>query len=395
MNQTLPGLHPRPEGILKLNRMASIEDLRAAARRRMPRFAFDYFDGAAEGEAAMARNRAAFDACTLTPRVLRDVGVRDMSVELFGKRYAAPLGVAPTGLANLARAGADVMLARAAAALNLPFVLSTAATTTIEAVAAAAPDHTWFQLYMPKDRGIGYDFIDRAAASGIRVLMVTVDIAVPGRRNRDVRNGFALPLRWDLTMGLDLLRHPAWSLDMLANGAPRLANWEKYAAAAASAGSLAAMQANQIDASLSWKDLEAVRSRWPHTLVVKGVMHAEDAREVRSLGADGVVISNHGGRQLDAAPATLDALPAIRDAVGSSMAVMLDGGIRYGSDIAKALARGADFCFVARPTLYGVAAAGQAGAEHALRLLIEGLSRTMAFMGVTDVNGIRRADASV
>lgn len=357
----------------------------------MPRFAFDYFDGAAESETAMVRNRTAFDACTLTPRVLRDVGVRDMSVELLGKRYAAPLGLAPTGLANLARAGADLMLARAAAAMNLPFVLSTAATTTIEAVAAAAPDHTWFQLYMPKDREVGYDFIDRAAANGIRVMMVTVDIAVPGRRNRDVRNGFALPLRWDLRMGLDLLRHPAWSLDMLANGAPRLANWEKYVAAAASAGSLAAMQANQIDASLSWKDLEVVRSRWPHTLVVKGVMHAEDAREVRSLGADGVVISNHGGRQLDCAPATLDALPAIRDVVGSSMAVMLDGGIRYGSDIAKALARGADFCFVARPTLFGVAAAGQAGAEHALRLLIEGLSRTLAFMGVTELAGIRGA----
>ena len=225
--------------------------------------------------------------------------------------------------------------------------------------------------------------------------MVTVDIAVPGRRNRDVRNGFALPLRWDLPMILDLLRHPAWSLDMLMNGPPRLANWEKYTAAAASAGSLAAMQANQIDASLSWKDLEAVRSHWPHTLVVKGVMHAEDAREVLSLGADGVVISNHGGRQLDAAPATLDALPAIRAAVGSSMAVMLDGGIRYGSDIAKALARGADFCFVARPTLYGVAAAGQSGAEHALRLLTEGLSRTMAFMGATDVNGIGHAEAIV
>jgi isopentenyl diphosphate isomerase/L-lactate dehydrogenase-like FMN-dependent dehydrogenase len=178
---------------------------------------------------------------------------------------------------------------------------------------------------------------------------------------------------------------------MLANGAPRLANWEKYAAVAASAGSLAAMQANQIDASLSWKDLEAVRSRWPHTLVVKGVMHADDARELRSVGADGIVISNHGGRQLDAAPATLHALPAIRGAVGSLMAVMLDGGIRYGSDIAKALARGADFCFVARPTLYGVAAGGQPGAEHALRLLIDGLSRTMAFMGVTNLAGVRGA----
>ena len=369
--------------------MASIEDLRAAARQRMPRFAFDYFDGASEGEGAMARNRAAFDACTITPRVLRDVGVRDMSVELFGNRYAAPLGIAPTGLANLARGGADVMLARAAAALNLPFVLSTAATTTIEAVAAAVPHHTWFQLYMPKDRGIGYDFVDRAAASGITVLMVTVDIAVPGRRNRDVRNGFSLPLRWDFGMVLDLLRHPAWALDMLASGAPRLANWEKYAVAAASAGSLAAMQANQIDASMSWKDLEAVRKRWPHKLVIKGVMHPVDAREAQALGADAVVVSNHGGRQLDAAPATLDALPAIRDAVGSSMSVMLDGGIRYGSDIAKALARGADFCFVARPTLYGVAAAGQAGAEHALRLLIEGLSRTMALTGATDVEGYR------
>jgi L-lactate dehydrogenase (cytochrome)/(S)-mandelate dehydrogenase len=368
---------------LKLDRLASTDDLRAAARRRMPRFAFDYFDGAAESEAAMTRNRAAFEASVLPPRVLRDVSVRDTSVELFGTRYAAPLGVAPTGLANLARAGADVMLARAASTLNLPFVLSTAATTTIEQVAAAAPHHTWFQLYMPKDRSVGYDFIQRALDSGVRVLMVTLDIPVPGRRNRDVRNGFALPLRWELSMILDLLRHPGWSLDMLLNGAPRLANWEKYAAAAASAGSLAAMQANQIDAAFGVRDLEAVRNRWPHTLVVKGVMHPEDARQVQSLGADGILISNHGGRQLDAAPATLDVLPAIRDVVGSSMRVMLDGGVRYGSDIAKALARGADFCFVARPTLYGVAAAGQAGAEHALRLLIEGLSRTMALVGET------------
>jgi L-lactate dehydrogenase (cytochrome)/(S)-mandelate dehydrogenase len=355
----------------------------------MPRFAFDYFDGAAEAEGTMARNRAALDACALTPRVLRDVGVRDLSVDLFGARYAAPLGIAPTGLANLARTGADVMLARTAAAMNVPFVLSTAATTTIESVAVVAPAHTWFQLYMPKDRAVGYDFIERAAASGIKVLMVTVDIAVPGRRNRDVRNGFALPLRWDLGMCLDLLRHPAWAFDMLVGGAPRLANWEKYASAAASAGSLAAMQANQIDASMSWKDIEAVRRRWPHTLVVKGVMHPDDAREVRAVGADGVVVSNHGGRQLDAAPATLDVLPAVRDAVGASAVVMFDGGIRYGSDIVKALARGADFCFVARPTLYGVAAAGQAGAEHALRLLVEGLSRTMALMGVTSVGELR------
>ncbi len=370
--------------------MASTDDLRAAAHRRMPRFAFDYFDGAAEGEAAMARNRAAFDACVLTPRVLRDVSVRDTSVELFGRRYAAPLGIAPTGLANLARAGADIMLARAASALNLPFVLSTAATITIEQVAAAAPDHMWFQLYMPKDRGVGHDFIRRALDSGVKVLMVTLDIPVPGRRNRDVRNGFALPLRWDLPMILDLLRHPAWSLDMLVNGAPRLANWEKYTAAAASAGSLAAMQANQIDAAFGVRDLEAVRDRWPHTLVVKGVMHPDDAREVQSLGVNGIVVSNHGGRQLDAAPATLDVLPAIRDAVGSSLSVMLDGGIRYGSDIAKALARGADFCFVARPTLYGVAAAGQAGAEYALRLLIEGLSRTMALTGETSLSATAR-----
>lgn len=338
----------------------------------------------------MARNRAAFDACVLTPRVLRDVSVRDTSVELFGRRYAAPLGIAPTGLANLARAGADIMLARAASALNLPFVLSTAATITIEQVAAAAPDHMWFQLYMPKDRGVGHDFIRRALDSGVKVLMVTLDIPVPGRRNRDVRNGFALPLRWDLPMILDLLRHPAWSLDMLVNGAPRLANWEKYTAAAASAGSLAAMQANQIDAAFGVRDLEAVRDRWPHTLVVKGVMHPDDAREVQSLGVNGIVVSNHGGRQLDAAPATLDVLPAIRDAVGSSLSVMLDGGIRYGSDIAKALARGADFCFVARPTLYGVAAAGQAGAEYALRLLIEGLSRTMALTGETSLSATAR-----
>ena len=276
--------------------------------------------------------------------------MRDMSVELFGKRYAAPLGVAPTGLANLARSGADVMLARAAAALNLPFVLSTAATTTIEAVAAAVPHHTWFQLYMPKDRGIGYDFVDRAAASGITVLMVTVDIAVPGRRNRDVRNGFSLPLRWDFGMVLDLLRHLAWG----ARHAGQRRTAARELGEVRGGGRLCRVARRNASQSDRRVDVVEGSRRGAQPLAAqsrsKGVMHPADAREAQALGADAVVVSNHGGRQLDAAPATLDMLPAIRDAVGSSMTVMLDGGIRDRSDIAKALAHGADFCFVARPT---------------------------------------------
>ncbi|MBN9425590.1 MAG: alpha-hydroxy-acid oxidizing protein [Burkholderiales bacterium] len=376
---------------MSLSRIANLDDMRDAARRRLPKLAFDFFDGGADRESALARNRAAFDALTLTPRVLRNVSSRSIACELFGRSWAAPLGIAPTGLANLARGGADVMLARAAAALDLPCVSSTASTTSIEAVGRAAPRHTWFQLYMPKDRAIGDDLMARARAAGAEVLVMTVDLAVPGRRDRDVRNRFSLPFRLDPAMLADFMLHPGWALDMLFGGSPRLANWEKYTAGRLSAESLAALQAQQIDASLSWADVERVRGTWSGPLLLKGVLHPDDARQARALGVDGLLVSNHGGRQLDCAPATFDALPAIRDAVGDQFALLLDGGIRHGEDIAKALRRGADFCLVGRPTLYGVAAYGQAGVEHVLRLLIDGRSRTLGLLGETSVAGLRRA----
>lgn len=376
---------------LPLSRIANLDDMRDAARRRLPRLAFDFFDGGADRESALARNRSAFEAQKLTPRVLRDVSARSTACQLFGRSWAAPLGIAPTGLSNLARGGADVMLARAAAALDLPCVSSTASTTSIESVSRAAPRHTWFQLYMPKDRAVGDDLMARASAAGVEVLVMTVDLAVPGRRDRDVRNRFALPFRMNPAMLLDFMLHPGWALDMLFGGSPRLANWEKYTTGRVSAESLAALQAQQIDPSLSWADVERVRSVWKGPLLLKGVLHPDDARQARSLGVDGLLVSNHGGRQLDSAPAPFDALPAIRDAVDDGCALLLDGGIRHGEDIAKALQRGADFCLVGRPTLYGVAAYGQAGVEHVLRLLIDGLSRTLGLLGETGVAGLRPA----
>ncbi|MGD9944192.1 MAG: alpha-hydroxy acid oxidase [Burkholderiaceae bacterium] len=380
---------------MQLSRIANVDDMRRAARRRLPRLAFDYFDGAAEDEAAAARNRAAFDAVTMMPRVLRDVAVRSTACELFGRGWSAPLGVAPIGLANLARGGADMMLARGAAGLGLPCVLSTASTTSIEAVSRAVPGHTWFQLYMPKDRAVGDDLMARARDAGIDVLMLTVDLAVPGRRDRDVRNRFSRPFRYDASMLLDFMLHPAWSLDMLFGGSPRLANWEKYSAALVTGESLAALQAQQVDAALSWSDVERVRGLWAGPLLLKGVLHPDDARQARALGVDGLLVSNHGGRQFASAPATLEALPAIRDAVGGDMTLMLDGGIRCGDDIAKALHRGADFCLAGRPALYGVAAFGQAGVEHVLKLLLDGLSRTLGLLGETSLAGLRRQPAAV
>ncbi|HZY14956.1 MAG TPA: alpha-hydroxy acid oxidase [Beijerinckiaceae bacterium] len=364
-----------------VERALSIEDLRALARRRAPRIAFDYVDGGAESECGLARNSRAFDALTLVPNYLVDVTQRSAATRVFGVDYAAPFGIGPTGLGNLIWPGTDEAIARAATEAGIPFCLSTPATTSIEQIASIVPGGAWFQLYVPRDRGMMEDLIRRAATAGVRNLLVTIDVPLPSKRERDFRNGFRLPLRPNARMVFDILSHPAWALATLQAGAPHFANYARYVAAGSGGGSLAAFMASQISPAITWDDLAHIRSLWSGNLVVKGVMSVGDAQQSIAIGADGIVVSNHGGRQLDCAPATIAILPDIAEAVEKRVPILFDSGIRRGSDIAKALALGADFVLVGRATLYGAGAAGGAGVKRAIAILIDEFDRVLGQLG--------------
>ena len=293
-----------------------IDGLREQARRRIPRFAFDFLDGGAGNETGLARNRAAFEHMGLLPRAMIDVEGRSIAATFFGRRWDAPFGIAPIGMGNLIWPGADAMVAAAARDANIPYVLSTAGTTSMEVIASIAPEHAWFQLYVGKSQVIVDDLISRADRAGFEVLVVTVDVPAPGRRLRDQRNGLRLPLRPSAVWGIELATHPVWSLATLRKGPPRFANLEPYAASNASAASLATLMAEQSSGRLDRSLLSEIRRRWPRRLVIKGILSPQDAMIARDLGADAVIVSNHGGRQLDGAPASLEALPAIRREVG-------------------------------------------------------------------------------
>jgi isopentenyl diphosphate isomerase/L-lactate dehydrogenase-like FMN-dependent dehydrogenase len=374
----------------KVENAFCIDDLRKIARVRLPRVIFDYMEGGAELESALSLNTSALERVRLLPHRLRNVSVRDQTTILFGKTYASPFGIGPVGLANLLRAGADEALARAAAQANVPFVLSTVASTSLEAIAEIAPEQLWFQLYVSADRRLVEDLLDRAWAVGVRVLVVTVDVPTPGRRARDFKNGFTLPLRLSLMSCLDVLRRPAWLWDAATTETPRLKNLEPYSRSRVRQTSLAALQASQIDPSLNRADIEVLRRKWGGSLVIKGIMSPADVRDLAEHGVDGIVISNHGGRQLDAAPATIDALPAIRESVGRRLTLLLDGGIRRGTDVVRALALGADGVLLGRAPLYGVAAGGMPGAVRALEILADELDGCMANVGCSAAKDLGR-----
>jgi L-lactate dehydrogenase (cytochrome)/(S)-mandelate dehydrogenase len=363
-----------------LARAANIADLRALSRRRLARAVFDYYDGGADDEHGLDRNREAFRRLRLVPRYLVDVAGRDASVTLFGRRYAAPFGIAPCGLAGAGWPGADLALAEASAAADIPFVLSGVGTATLEEVARRAPK-CWYQLYPARDAAVSQDMVRRARDAGIGVLVLTVDVPATSNRERDVRHGFVGPYKLTLAAMLEALRHPGWLADYLRHGPPLLANWADYAPRGASAREVAAYYGTQAPVPMTWAQVEDYRRLWPGQLVLKGVLHPDDARRAADLGLDGVIVSNHGGRQLDAAPASIEALPAIRAAVGERLTVMLDSGIRRGSDIVAALALGAQFTFVGRPTLYGVTAAGRPGAERAIAILRREVDLMLAQLG--------------
>ena len=372
----------------KLARAVNIEDLRQLTRRRLPRAIFDFFDGGAEDEVTLRENRAAFERVRLLPRVLVNVAAVDMATEVLGAKSALPMAIAPTGGISAGRAGAELALARAAKAFGVPFTLATPAAFTIERVAEEVGGRLWLQLYAVRDREFREKLVLRAKNSGYEAMLVTVDLPVSGKRERDPRNGFVTPYKPNWRNSRDVLFKPAWLLEILRYGLPGMANFEGYRFSTPEGTDIATAVGREMDAGLDWEALKRLRELWPRKLLLKGVERPDDAERALSFGCDGLVVSNHGGRQLDGAAPTLDALPAVARAVGSRMTVMLDGGVRRGVDILKARALGAQAVLTGRATLFGVMAGGEAGARRALEILSTELERAMKLCGVRSVREI-------
>jgi L-lactate dehydrogenase (cytochrome)/(S)-mandelate dehydrogenase len=372
-----------------VDKAVNIEDLRRMARRRTPKVAFDFIEGGVEGEAALARNIAAFERYCLLPRYLVDVSQIDQTTPLFGRTWASPFGFAPTGAAGLFRLKSDLNLAAAAAKANIPYIMSGASNDTIEDAARVAREHTWYQVYAARDGKITEDMIRRSADAGIGALLLTVDVPTRPARERNLRNGYSHDLR-KMTPGriVDGLLHPIWTYDYLRNGgAPTLGNWEPYAPPGSDVHAVLDFVNSQIPASSqTWRELETYRRLWDGPLIVKGVMHPDDAIRAAELGAEGVIVSNHGGRQLDRAPAAIDAFPVIKAAVGDRVTLMLDSGVRRGADILVGLCLGAAFVFVGRAAVYGVVAGGEAGATRTIEILQHQITTNLAQMGITAID---------
>lgn len=361
-----------------LDRAACIDDLRRIAKRRIPRFAFDLVDGGAESERNLRRNISAFEEVELTPRYMTDVGRVDMTVSIFGKTYATPFGMAPIGMLNAFWPEADLILARMCKRENIPYVASSAASTTLEKLAKAADGNGWFQLYVSGDDTVTQGLVDRAEAAQYEVMMVTADVPAAGKRDRDIRNKLAVPFRVTPEVLLQLAMTPRWTLTSLSYGKPNIAN---YADLLKAATSYADVQKTLITPSFTWDDLKRLRDRWKGTLLVKGILHPADAEKCAELGCDGIVVSNHGGRQVAFGPPTIEALPAIADAVGGRLKILLDSGIRRGADVLRAKALGADFTLAGRALAFGVGAGGRDGAERAMQILTLELERALGQLG--------------
>jgi len=368
----------------------NIEDLHQLARRRLPKIAFDFIEGGVEDERGLERNRAAFERHNLLPRYLVDVSRRDQSQTVFGRTYASPFGISPTGTAGLFRRDADLMLARAAAEANIPYIMSGGSNASIETAAKVAPDNMWYQLYAARDPKISEDLVRRAADAGCGALVLTVDVPVRPRRERNIRNGFN-SLRGGFWQTLKLkpaimaeaLTHPGWIVEYLRHGGvPMMENWVPYASPGAGIEEIVTLwNANTPAHAQTWKELETYRRLFPRNLVVKGIMNPADAIRCAEIGCEGVIVSNHGARQLDQAPASLDVLPAVKAAVGDRMTVMLDSGVRRGADILIAMCLGAQFCFFGRPTLYGAVAGGLPGVKKAVDIFRSEIDLVMGQIG--------------
>jgi L-lactate dehydrogenase (cytochrome) len=373
----------------RLARAANVEDLRRIARRRLPRGVFDYIDGGAEDERSMAANRAGYERLTFRPRVLRDVSAVDPSTSLLGRHLPLPLVLAPTGFTRIADPQGELAVARAAARAGLPYSLSTLSTRSIEEVAAVSDGPKWFQVYVWRDRGLVKEMVDRAATAGYEALVLTVDSVVLGRRERDVRRGFELPPQIGPGTLVDGALHPAWTWAFVRSEPIRFATVVgREVGDGADAVTLASYVAAQYDQGLTWADVEWLRSIWTGPIVLKGVQTVDDARLAADAGVDAVAVSNHGGRQLDGAPAPIDLLPSVVESAGDRVEVICDGGVRRGSDIVKAVALGAHAVMAGRAYLYGLGAAGERGVDHVLALLDADVRRTMALLGAPTIDDL-------
>ena len=367
---------------MPLEKAVNIEDLRRLAKRRLPRAIFDFFDGGAEDEVTLRENRAAFERVRLLPRVLVDVSKIQTAVDLLGKPSSMPLAIAPTGGISAGRYGAELILARAARAAGVPFTMATPSAFSIERVAEEVGGRLWFQLYAVRNREFRDKLVERAKATGYEAILVTVDLAVSGKRERDPRNGFHTPYSPNWRNSRDVVFKPAWALDMLRNGLPGMANLVGYPFTTPAGTDIVTAVGREMDASLDWEYIKQLRDQWPGKLLLKGVQRADDAQRAASIGCDGVVVSNHGGRQLDGAASTLESLPEVSKAVGNKLTVLLDGGVRRGVDILKARALGAQGVLTGRATLFGAMAGGEPGARRALEILSTELVRAMQLCGV-------------
>lgn len=370
----------------RLERALTIEDLRTIAKRRTPKAAFDYTDGSAEAELSLARARQAFQDIEFHPAILRDVSKVDTSCTILGGRSELPFGIAPTGFTRMMQTEGEHAGARAAARAGIPFSLSTMGTASIEDVRAANPHgRNWFQLYMWKDRDRSMALVERAAAAGFDTLLVTVDVPVAGARLRDKRNGMSIPPALTARTVLDAIPRPQWWIDFLTTEPLAFASLDRWS------GTVAELLDTMFDPTVTFEDLAWIKSQWPGTLVVKGIQTVEDAVAVTDLGVDGLILSNHGGRQLDRAPIPFHLLPSVVKAVGDRTEVLLDTGIMSGADIVASIALGARFTLVGRAYLYGLMAGGEAGVDRAIAILSEQITRTMRLLGVASVDELEPA----
>ncbi|MGB6394726.1 MAG: alpha-hydroxy acid oxidase [Bradyrhizobium sp.] len=368
-----------------MKHITCIEDLRELHKRRVPKAFFDYADRGSYSEDTLRANRDDLQQIKFRQRVLVDVSRRDLSTTILGEPAAMPLILAPVGLLGMQHGDGEIHACRAAQAAGIPFTQSTMSICSIEDIAGAVDKPFWFQLYVMKDRGFIKSLIERAIAAKCSALVLTVDTQVIGQRHQDIKNGMTVPPEWSLAKLFDFASKPGWVAGVLRGKRRTFGNLAGHIKISEDINTLAIWISSQFDTSLSWKDIEWVRGIWPGKLVLKGILDVEDAEEATKIGAQALVVSNHGGRQLDGAPSSIEVLPEIVDAVGSKMEVMFDGGIRSGQDVMRALALGARSCMIGRAYAYGVGAAGEAGVAKAIEIIAKELTTTMGLCGVNTI----------
>jgi L-lactate dehydrogenase (cytochrome) len=371
-----------------MKNITCIADLRERARRKVPRAFFDYAESGSYNEETLRANRADLEAIKLRQRVLVDVSQRNLATTIVGQKIAVPIVLAPIGLCGMQHGNGEILSARAAHEAGIPFTLSTMSICSIEDVAQATGRPFWFQLYVIKDRGFSRDILGRATEAKCNALVLTVDLQVLGQRHRDIKNGMTVPPEIRISNIIDIATKPAWALSILAGKRKTFGNLAGHVKGMENVNSLAAWIGQQFDPALSWRDVEWIKSIWPGKLILKGILDVEDARTAVSLGADAIVVSNHGGRQLDGASSSIAMLPRVADAVGNDIELLFDGGIRTGGDILRALALGARACMIGRPYIYGLGAGGQAGVAKAIDILKKEFDVAMALTGTNTIKEI-------